>query len=189
MSRQKRPGRAPLRAYAERGTPREPHALRRYLDDLKAGRVSSETFPYWRYNLDIQLACPRLQSAEDRRAGHDGHELQVCRFYRGTLPWLMVEAVEGAARQRWIDFIGFVDELIDREDDMFAARSPWPLADLRTIVAEALALLQGHHNPFDPHEWPQHMHETLQAEFAALDAVLAAHEDCCAELSVNVHWW
>ena len=164
----------------QRGSPREPDALRRYRLGERGNTSVLDCFPHGRYCLGLHLDCPRKNREEP-------DELRVRTFYRATLPWLHPRRLPPASHQRCIDFVAFLDELMDREDTMYASNTPWPLAELLAIVDEAALLLacEPYPNPRDPDADPEH----LAATFTACAAILRSHVDCCQHVLVNVHWW
>lgn len=160
-----------LEAHLRRGTLREPDGLRRFRRGEPGDGSSSGSLPRGRYCLGFAVDCTRELSGRD--------ETRVVDFYAATLPLLLAHRVARDARQRWIDLIALLDELMDREGELYASAAPWPLAEAIAVCGEAAELLAR-----DPGGDPDH-----HALFTALHATLAGHADCCKDVWINVHWW
>jgi hypothetical protein len=105
------------------------------------------------------------------------------------LPWLLTGQLAPEKAQRLVDFVDLVDELMDRESELFASGVPWPLRDVRGLLADALEVLSREPNPYAPEDWDDGLHQEVREAFAGRLAELSAHEACCDEVLVNVHWW
>jgi hypothetical protein len=160
-----------LAAHLQRGTPREPDGLRRLRRGEPGDASPSGSLPHGRYCLGFAVDCTRELSGRD--------ETRVVDFYDATLPLLLAHRVARDSRQRWIDLIALLDELMDREGDLHASAAPWPLAEVIAVCGEAADL-----HASEPDGDPDH-----HALFTALHAALADHAACCEDVWINVHWW
>lgn len=180
---------ASLEAFQDRGTAREPDGLWRYRTGEAGHSRTGSAFPHGRFCLWMELHCPKLREAPREDARYDAVELRVGRFYRGVLPWLLSGQLAPDKAQRLVDFVDLVDELMDRESDLYACGAPWPLRDVLGLFRDAVDALSREPNPYASEDWDDELYEEVREAFSASLAELAAHEACCDEVLVNVHWW
>ena len=173
-------------AYRNRVAAGTPFGLRRYLEGVVDGRRTEDVFPRPRFWLWLEMWCPRLAGEKNP---YDFIDLQVFVFYRGVLPFLAYGMDDSAALRRGTALVDLLDELMNNEDRWYASAMPWPLADVLRVFADVFTAFY-FAPPRDVYAaWDLGEQNWLKRNFAEVIRALEAHEDCCAEIRVNVHWW
>lgn len=174
------------RSFGDRGTVRTPDGLARYLDGRRGNQSLLGVYPHGRYQLWMEMWCHTLAA---ERYPYDFVDLQVGTFYRGVLPWLGYGLGDPAGTARATDLVDLVDELMDNEGRWYAYAAAWPLRDVLAVFADVFTTLY-----LEPLRdllvaWDLPTREWLIRQFGEVVRAIETHEDCCAEVRVNVHWW
>src|SRR5262249_12975430 len=104
-------------------------------------------------------------------------------------PWLAYGVGDDVGIQRATDLVDLIDELMDREDELYTWAVPWPLADVAGVVADVLVTLTTGFLMDTQELWEERTRVELTNKYTEVAAALGCHEDCCTEVLINVHWW
>jgi hypothetical protein len=134
----------------------------------------------------MEIWCASLAGQE---FPYDFVEVKVYNLYRGVLPWLGYGFGEAAAAARAIDFVDLVDELMGNEYQWYSSGAPWPLREVLSVFADLVTTWHIESQRDLMVAWDLPTQDFLTWEFGEAVRALEAHEHCCAQIRVNVHWW
>jgi hypothetical protein len=178
-----------LECFTRRGMPHVPACVERYTAAAKGPNTVHDPFPHPRYCLWLELWCPLLADRREVRERHVVVDIAVSRFYDLVVPWLAYGIAEGDSAEPAINLLDVIDELVEREDELFGSAVVWPVSELAAVFRDALhAVEQG-----DPRDnlvvWDRNAQLNVVDLYTRTLAHLTRHLDCCDTVQINVHWW
>jgi hypothetical protein len=167
-------------AYRNRGVPRTPDSVASFTAGRPGNSSTGDPFPHGRFYLSLSIDCPNGELYE---------ETWVRAYYRGVIPWLAYGMGSEPGRQRVTDFVDLVDEFMDRDNEFFGCAVPWPLPDVVTAFADVVTTIWTEALIDTVVVWDIPTQQRVSRDLGVLCRAVEAHEACCDEVLVNVHWW